>query len=70
VALSLVSRSDARTSRMRPSSRDGLRALATAWRATQEPTMRPVAGVVPPSDKPSSAAGDESPYWPDGPSAA
>ena len=71
MALSLVSRSDGRrTTAMGPTSRDGLRALATAWRATQEPTLRPVARVTPPAAAPPSAAGDEPSYWPDGPSAA
>ena len=72
MALSLVPRADARVIAMRPSSRDGLGALAAAWRATQQPTVRPFARVAgtPPADAPPSAAGDEPPYWPDGPSAA
>jgi hypothetical protein len=70
VALSLVPRSEARATAMRPSSRDGLRALAVAWRATQEPTARPSARVVPPADPSPSNAGGEPLYWPDGPSAA
>ena len=69
MALSLVARSEGRTA-MGPPSRDGLRALAAAWRATQEPTVRPVARVVSPAGAPPSTAGDEPAYWPDGPSAA
>ena len=72
MALSIVPRSDARILAMRPSSRDGLGALAAAWRATQGPSVRPFAPVAgtPPADAPSSTAADEPPYWPDGPSAA
>jgi hypothetical protein len=73
VALSLVPRSDARAIAMRPSSRDGLGALAAAWRATQQPaTVRTFAraATTPPADASASDAGDEPPYWPDGPSAA
>jgi hypothetical protein len=58
---------------MRPSSRDGLGALAAAWQATQGPTVRPFARVVataPAADAPRSERGAEPPYWPDGPSAA
>jgi hypothetical protein len=72
VALSLVRRSDGRTSTTPPSSRDGLRTLAAAWRATQEPAkVQPFArvGGPPPADAPPSDAA-EPPYWPDGPSAA
>jgi hypothetical protein len=72
VALSLVHRTDARAIALRPSSPDGLRALAAAWRATQEPaTGRPTARPLSPADPPASDAGDAAPpYWPDGPSAA
>ena len=70
MALSLVPGSDARTVAMRPSSRDGLRALAAAWRATREPNVRPFARVAPQAEAPPSDASDEPPYWPDGPSAA
>jgi hypothetical protein len=70
VALSLVPGSEARTVAMRPSSRDGLSALAAAWRATREPTVRPFARVAPPAEASPKDAGDEPPYWPDGPSAA
>jgi hypothetical protein len=72
VALSLVRPTDARTIALRPSSPDGLRALAAAWRATQEPTTeRPKVRPATPADAPASDAGDAvPPYWPDGPSAA
>ena len=70
MALSLVSRSGPRTTAMRPSSRDALRALAAAWQATQESTVRPFPRVVAPADARASDGGDEPPYWPDGPSAA
>jgi hypothetical protein len=79
VPLSLVPRSDARAIAMRPSSRDGLGALAAAWRATQQPTtvrtFARVAATTPPADTSTpdastSETGDEPPYWPDGPSAA
>ena len=72
MALSIVHRSEARVLAMRPSSRDGLGALAAAWQATQGPSVRafaPVAGTRP-ADAPSSDAAAEPPYWPDGPSAA
>ncbi len=70
MALSLVPRPEARALAMRPSSRDGLRALAAAWQATREPTatVRPFGRVVPQADTPSTVG--EPPYWPDGPSAA
>jgi hypothetical protein len=70
VALFLVPRSEARPIAMRPSSRDGLRALAAAWRATQAPGERPLVRVGPRADAPSPDGGNEPPYWPDGPSAA
>jgi hypothetical protein len=70
VALSLVSRSGARTTALRPSSRDGLRDLAAAWRATQASTERPVPRLVSAADARPSDDRDEPPYWPDGPSAA
>jgi len=71
VALSLVHRSEARTTATPTTSRDGLRALAVAWRSTQQPTVRPSARVGLPSDAPSSVTGDDEPGdWPDGPSAA
>ncbi len=72
MALSIVPRSDARVIAMRPSSRDGLGALAAAWRATQGPSVRPFAPVAgaPAADARTSDAAAEPPYWPDGPSAA
>ena len=58
---------------MRPSSRDGLYALASAWRASNEsnvrPFTRPAASAASSPDQ-----GGDAPkpplYWPDGPSAA
>ncbi len=70
MALSLVSRSGARTTTLRPSSRDGLRTLAAAWQATQEPTVRPAPRLVPAAEARPTDGPDEPPYWPDGPSAA
>lgn len=70
MALSLVPRSDARTTASRPSARDGLRNLAVAWRATQEQTVRPFPRPAPSVEAPPSGADDEPCYWPDGPSAA
>jgi hypothetical protein len=64
---------DARVIAMRPSSRDGLGALAAAWQASQGPTVRPFARVAaaPPADAPRAGrVAAEPPYWPDGPSAA
>jgi hypothetical protein len=73
MALSTDTRSGARILTMRPASRDGLYALASAWQASTgssvRPFRRPTApaaaapdGVVAPSNDP--------PCWPDGPSAA
>jgi hypothetical protein len=73
VALSIVPRSEARVLTMRPSSRDGLGALAAAWRATQGPSVRPFAPVAGTQAADAAATSDtasEPPYWPDGPSAA
>jgi hypothetical protein len=73
VALSNDSRTGARILAMRPSSRDGLYALATAWQATHEPNVRPFRRIVAPTSPAASGSdpsADEPPYWPDGPSAA
>jgi hypothetical protein len=73
MALSSETRTGARILAMRPSSRDGLYALATAWQATHEPSVRPFRRVVAQSTPVSSSSdpsADEPPYWPDGPSAA
>jgi len=72
VAASIVPHSDSRVIAMRPSSRDGLGALAAAWQATQGPSVRPFARVTttPAPDAPRSEPVAEPPYWPDGPAAA
>jgi hypothetical protein len=72
VALSIVHRPDSRVVPMRLASRDSLSALASAWQATQEPTVRPFARAAasPPADASASDDGAEPSYWPDGPSAA
>jgi len=72
VAASIVPLSDSRVIAMRPSSREGLGALAAAWQATQGPTVRPFArvAVTPAPDAPRSERVAEPPYWPDGPAAA
>jgi hypothetical protein len=73
VALTIVPRPEARVLSMRPSSRDGLYALASAWQASNGSNIRPFARPSTPSsagaDQRASDA-DASPYWPDGPSAA
>ena len=74
MALTIVPAPEARVLSMRPSSRDGLYALASAWQASNEsnvrPFARPAAGLRPSADQPGSAAAEPPPYWPDGPSAA
>lgn len=72
MALSIVPRTEARILTMRPSSRDGLYALASAWQASTGSNVRPFAR---PAAQPATASGEpeatsEPPYWPDGPSAA
>jgi hypothetical protein len=73
VALTNFPRPEARVLSMRPSSRDGLYALASAWQASNESNVRPFAR---PSSPASSSAdkgvstGEPPQYWPDGPSAA
>jgi hypothetical protein len=74
VALIPSSRPEARILSMRPSSRDGLYALASAWQASNGSTnVRPF--TRPPSTAPAASdagatADAPPPYWPDGPSAA
>ena len=73
MASSTFPRTAARILPMRPSSRDGLYALASAWQASSEPQVRPFrrsTSPAPPSSGPADASPDDSPYWPDGPSAA
>ena len=72
MALSIVHRTEARVLTMRPSSRDGLYTLASAWQASTGSNVRPFTRPAAPSaaapGEPEAAA--EPPYWPDGPSAA
>lgn len=72
MALTIVPRPEARVLSMRPSSRDGLYALASAWQASTGSNIRPFARPSAPSAGADqrTADGDGSPYWPDGPSAA
>ena len=72
VALTNFPRPEARVLSMRPSSRDGLYALASAWQASNESNVRPFARPSAPAvGRPrQGASGDQPPYWPDGPSAA
>ncbi len=73
MALTIVPRPEARILSMRPSSRDGLYALASAWQASNGSNIRPFARPSTPSSPGSdqgAAGADSSPSWPDGPSAA
>ena len=74
MALSIFPRPAARVLAMRPASRDGLYALASAWQAsTTESNVRPFARPSAPaaaSGEPAAAAPEPPLYWPDGPSAA
>lgn len=73
MALTIVPRPEARVLSMRPSSRDGLYALASAWQASTGSNIRPFARPSTPSSsggEQSAEGADGSPYWPDGPSAA
>ena len=74
VAVTNVPRSEARILSMRPSSRDGLYALASAWQASNDSSkIRPFArpSPTPPREGATAAADSGAPiYWPDGPSAA
>ena len=73
VALTNFPRPEARVLSMRPSSRDGLYALASAWQASNESNVRPFARPSAPASAGSdqaAAASEPPPYWPDGPSAA
>jgi hypothetical protein len=64
--------SESRVVAMRPPSRDGLYALASAWHASTGSNVRPFARPVQPATAPAAADAPaaEPPYWPDGPSAA
>ena len=58
---------------MRPSSRDGLYALASAWQASNGSNVRPFTRPAAPaaSRRDQGGSAPEPPlYWPDGPSAA
>ena len=73
MALAIVPRPAARVLTMRPASRDGLYALASAWQASTDSNVRPFARPASPSGasgEPADAASEPPPYWPDGPSAA
>jgi hypothetical protein len=74
VALTNSPRPEGRVLSMRPSSREGLYALASAWQASNQsnvrPFARPSAPVVPGGKDQGSVAPEPPPYWPDGPTAA
>jgi hypothetical protein len=73
MAPSSDSRTGARILTMRPASRDGLYALASAWQASTESSVRPFRRPsAPAATAPdgTDASGDDAPCWPDGPSAA
>jgi hypothetical protein len=73
MALSTDTRSGARILTMRPASRDGLYALASAWQASTEPCVRPFRRPSAPAATAPDAADastHDGPSWPDGPSAA
>ena len=73
MALTNFPRPEARVLSMRPSSRDGLYALASAWQASNESNVRPFPRPSAPPTAGSSqgaTSGEQPPYWPDGPSAA
>jgi hypothetical protein len=73
MALSTDSRSGARILTMRPPARDGLYALASAWHASTEPSVRPFrrpSAPVATAPSGADASADDPPCWPDGPSAA
>jgi hypothetical protein len=73
VALTNFPRPEARVLSMRPSSRDGLYALASAWQASNASNVRPFARPPAPVSsgaEPGTTSGEQPPYWPDGPSAA
>ena len=73
MALSTDSRSGARILTMRPASRAGLYALASAWQASSEPSVRPFrrpSAPAPTAPEGADASSDDPPCWPDGPSAA
>jgi hypothetical protein len=73
VALTNFPRPEARVLSMRPPSRDGLYALASAWQASNTSNVRTFArpqAPASPGSEPATASGEQPPYWPDGPSAA
>ena len=73
MALTNFPRPEARVLSMRPSSRDGLFALASAWQASNASNVRPFARPSTPASAGSdqgTTTGEQPPYWPDGPSAA
>jgi hypothetical protein len=57
---------------MRPSSRGGLYALASAWQASNESNVRPFTRPAPAATSQDQDGNAPEPplYWPDGPSAA
>jgi hypothetical protein len=73
MALSTDPRAGARILTMRPASRDGLYALASAWQTSAHPSVRPFRRPgAPAATAPdgADASSDDAPRWPDGPSAA
>jgi hypothetical protein len=71
VSLAIFPRPAARLT-TRPSSRDGLYALASAWQASTESNVRPFtrpAAQTTSASQPTETT-DPAPFWPDGPSAA
>ena len=73
MALTIVPKREARVLSMRPSQRDGLYALASAW-ASSERSVRPFqakpTAAPAPGENPDNEAPAGSDWWPDGPSAA
>lgn len=73
MALTNFPRPEARILSMRPSSRDGLYALASAWQASNDSNVRPFTRPSAPASARSGQGGAQvgpPRYWPDGPSAA
>ena len=71
MALTIVPKREGRVLSMRPSPRDGLYALASAW-ASSERSVRPFQPkpTAAPGENPENEAPAGSDWWPDGPSAA
>ena len=71
MALTIVPKREGRVLSMRPSPRDGLYALASAW-ASSERSVRPFPAKpgAPTGDNPDNEAPAGRDDWPDGPSAA